>query len=228
MEKVNLPDEVLMGTFIDSLSVHDAIICHLDEVKKGYVCFSESVCSSLISVVSMFGCREIPKPNSFKELLLKLAHFEFEVKVGPAIAAIKLGIPVQHQDFWKKIRCCDLYSIYNALSVSVDKVLKMIDGCSADNPSQERILCYFKQYIGNMNHNQLRVLLRFITGSCTCSANNIKINFNQLEGLGRRPIAHACSSTLDLPTSYSTYTDFAEEFDNVLHNREHTYAMNAL
>lgn len=50
------------------------------------------------------------------------------------------------------------------------------------------------------------------------SAPEIIITFNKLEGLARRPISHTCTSTLELSSSYSSLTEFTEEFLNVIAN----------
>jgi hypothetical protein len=89
----------------------------------------------------------MPKPKNFERLLLQIARFKFEIKVAPAITTIKSGIPVEHKKFWEKMSCGDLYSIYTASSASVDKVIKMIDGCYTNNSCEERVLSYLKQYV---------------------------------------------------------------------------------
>ena len=38
-----------------------------------------------------------------------------------------------------------------------------------------------------------------------CVVPKIYVCFNDLSGFGRRPTAHTCDSTLELPTSYSNY-----------------------
>ena len=45
---------------------------------------------------------------------------------------------------------------------------------------------------------------------------SIKVNFNSLQGLARRPISHTCSCLLELSTSYSSFLEFEQEFSVVL------------
>ena len=40
--------------------------------------------------------------------------------------------------------------------------------------------------------------LRFVTGSSVCIGRSITVEFNNLEGLARCPIAHTCSCVLEL------------------------------
>ena len=122
----------------------------------------------------------------------------------------------------------DLYAIYTALQVSPAKVLALLEDVSLANPNQDRVFGYLQQYIGNMQGDEARNFLRFVTGSSVCSSRAISVSFNTLEGLSRRPIGHTCSSMLELSSSYSSYLDFANEFKCVLSNEEFTWQMDAL
>ena len=77
-----------------------------------------------------------------------------------------------------------------------------------------------------MRNAEVRNFLRFVTGSSTL-VDEIKVTFNGLSGLSRRPIAHTCSCTLELPVSYATYLEFAQEFDAIF-TRELSWIMDAL
>ena len=77
--------------------------------------------------------------------------------------------------------------------------------------NEEQIYGYLVCMIGNMNVNEGRNFLRFVTGSSVCSSMGITITFNSLSGLGRRPIAHTCDCVLELPSTYMNYDDFYNE-----------------
>ena len=66
-----------------------------------------------------------------------------------------------------------------------------------------------------MQPEELRLFMRFITGSCVCTTSKIDITFNSLAGFARRPIAHTCNCTLEIPTTYINY-DFHSEFYSIL------------
>ena len=78
--------------------------------------------------------------------------------------------------------------------------------------------------VGNLNMEDLHHLMRFITGSSVCSESKISIQFNGLTGLARRPIAHTCDCTLELPTAYCNYDDFYEEFCSILAQTSNDFA----
>ena len=53
------------------------------------------------------------------------------------------------------------------------------------------------------------------------------MTFNKLDGLARRPIAHTCGCTIELPVTYSTYTEFQSEMDGILKSQE-AFVMSSL
>ena len=80
------------------------------------------------------------------------------------------------------------------------------------NPAEDRVFGFLLAFIGNMRWSELRLFLRFVTGSSVLLAKKIKVSFNNLTGLARRPISHTCDCTIELPISYATYPEFELEF----------------
>ena len=105
---------------------------------------------------------------------------------------------------------------YIGLSVSPGRVLSILEVNPPANDLESRATDYLKLMIGNMQINELSLFLCFVTGASVCIVPTIKVKFNTLSGLGRRPIAHTCDSLLELPTSYTNYEDFRGEFKNIL------------
>ena len=84
------------------------------------------------------------------------------------------------------------------------------------NRAQQRTFGFLISYIGNLNMKSMRLFFHFVTGSAVRIGKHIAVEFNSLFGLERRPIAHTCTCTLELPITYSTLIEFTNEFDNVL------------
>ena len=223
--KYEVPDDIFMQSFIDSLSIHDAAICKQALSQIHEESFSTVVLSGLQTLFSFYGCREFPKPQTLKKLLLQVAKFEFLAKPYQSIKAIQSGIV--HLSFWNKMSLGELHSIYVAMSVSRTKVLNLIEGCTTCNPEEERVLSYLRQLVGDMHLNDLRLFIQFITGSSVLTAEGINITFNSSTGLGRRPLSHTCSCTLELSTTYVTYTDFCSEWNAILKSEE-SFTMDSL
>ena len=138
------------------------------------------------------------------------------------------GVPEQHKQFWSDMGCGQLYSVYTALQASPQKLLMMLDDVVCMNPNQESVFSYLRQFIGNMQADEVRSFLRFVTGSAACSTNALQVTFNMLTGLARRPIAHTCSYTLELSATYQSYQEFANDFKAVLNAQEFVWVMDGI
>ena len=56
--------------------------------------------SDVISMMSRFGCREMPTPRNLAELIVNVAKYEFCTKPAAAIAMMYYAIPDDHKPFW--------------------------------------------------------------------------------------------------------------------------------
>ena len=67
-------------------------------------------------------------------------------------------------------------------------------------------------FVGDTKRDDIRLFLRFVTGSAVYLEKSIQVTFNNLSGLAHRPVSHTCSCTLELPVSYKTRHEFISEF----------------
>ncbi len=211
---VDIPEAVLFDCFVDTVSSHEGDIIKqaLREIQCGADSFTLSLKSDLINTLSRFDIREVPTPKNLRLMLINISKYEFLAKPVAANMLMNIGVPAQHKPFWKSVDISKFLSIYRAQSVSTSMTLKMFENAEGSNEIQSRILLYLRQYIGNMSNDELRTFLRFVTGAATCSSLQVSLLFNSTDGLSRRPIAHTCSPSLELSTSYKTYKEFVDEF----------------
>ena len=88
-------------------------------------------------------------------------------------------------------------------------------------PMNETERCTFEhleRYLKFLEAN-IGVFLQFLTGRDVLVSKNINVTFNCLDGLQHRPMAHTCGSLLELPSTYQTFNELAEEITFIL--REH-------
>ena len=57
----------------------------------------------------------------------------------------------------------------------------------------------------------MKRFVHFITSADCLTGYPTTINFNLLSGLQRRPIAHTCAPSLEVPTTYESYAEVASE-----------------
>ena len=220
MGPIKVTPQVLLDGFLDYISstergiFKDARKCQSDK-------FPSAMQGGLLDTLSKFGCRQLPTPSNLMSIIERIAEYEF---LAAAISLVHTGIPIPHKPFWIKN---NITSIYNQLTVTAEKVHNLLSLPQASFLSEERVYSYLKTMVGN---DELRSLLRFVTGSSVCNSMYILVTFNTLSGLGRRPIAHTCDSTLELSTTYINYDDFYGDFQAILSkvNKEFSFRMDAL
>ena len=215
---MNIPDDIILESFVDYLVQYEG-----QTLKRAFQAirsnqFSPQLSNELLSLLSRHGCVEVPKPGNLKSLVTQVARHEFTVKVSGATHAIHSGLPQDHQSFWAKFSVTDLYSLYKSLATP-GKVIGMILEPLNMNSAEQRVFNYFLQFIGSLSPDELRLLLRFMTGSSVVLADTIGVTFNATSGMSRFPIAHTCSPAIELPSTYSTYPDFDHDFRCILDSK---------
>ena len=170
----------------------------------------------------------MPTPRNLGKLLASLAKHLFKSQPFAAISSMNEGIPDEHRPFWQAICVEKLYQVFSAMTASPEKVLSKTTEPDFNNANEERVFGYLQQYIGGMKVEESKRFLRFVTGSSVVTVDSIKLSFNALSGLARRPIAHTCSNLLDLPQTYNTFLEFVEEFSVLLANEDFCWSMNSL
>ena len=216
---VEVPSDIILDSFIDYISDADRMLLKSALASKE---FSSEVFGGVLSIVSKYGCRTIPNPSNLKKLILDIAYCEFCVKPAAALNNMHLGVSA-YTSYWSNKSPQEVSVLFNLITITPSKVLnKLTSFCS--NQAEQRIFEYLKTAIGNMGYTKLRLLLRFVTGASVCLSDDIDVTYNNLEGFERRPIAHTCSSTLELPTSYSNYGDFYNDIECVLNTAQDEFA----
>ena len=216
-----LPDDLLLETFLDSLSPHDYMVCKdaLKIAQRSDEYFSSALQMNLVTVLSRYTVRETPKPHNLLSILVSVAKHHFLRKPAYFVSEMRAAFPAQHIPFWSLLSYEHFYDIYRAQQASASKVLALIEDPQTSNPNEERVYGYLQQFIGSLRGDELRSLLRFATGSSVCGS-SITVCFNNLQGLARRPTSHTCSHCLELPSAYSSYGEFQQEFLAVLNGDE--------
>ena len=222
-----VPDRILQETFISSLSIHEALIV-MNALSLRGLTFTNCVKTELMSILSCHGCRAIPQPFTLVQLLVQGSRYTFLIQPAAALHIMNGGIPSKHLPFWKRMTVDNFYSIYSSLSVSKAKILNLLIEPKFLSVPEDEVYQYLKRFIGNMSGDELRTFLRFVTGSLVISVLNIDVIFNSLNSLGRRPVSHTCSATLELSSTYKSLPEFVAEFCAVLSDPVYSWRMDAV
>ena len=211
----------MFESFTGSISAHDAAVIELACKKvDSKESFSESLQVDLLSALSGFDCRKAPSIDTFSRVIHDISNHLFIRKPCAFINDVRAGIPEVHQGFWRALSCHDFYDMYMSMQATPAKVLSMLSEVTPSTPKEETVLSYLCQYIGNMRRKELQIFLRFVTGSSVCTASRLTVCFNNVEGLARRPVVHTCGYTIELSTTYASYSEFSQEFSSILSSKE--------
>ena len=163
--------------------------------------FSDCMQQKIFNVLSRFGCRQVPRLGNLMSCIEDIAKYEFVTKPAAAIIAVHSGILRAHQKFWKDQSVSTISRMYTNFTVTPKKVNELLLQPEFMSENEERVYGYLVCMIGNVNINEGRNFLRFVTGSSVCSTKGITISFNTLSGLARRPIANTCDCMLELSST---------------------------
>jgi len=100
-----------------------------------------------------------------QQLVAEVARNEFTIKAAGATCAMHVGIPEKHKEFWSGHSIEELYEIYKSLNGRPDKFIKRLIEPEEMSSNEARVYEYFIQFIGSLDVDDLRLLMRFITGS---------------------------------------------------------------
>ena len=183
--------------------------------------------TKIIGLLSRFGCTEMPTSKNLLRLITGVAKYHFMGKIFGTLFTMRAGVPLLYHTFWETFSVEELFTLYKALNATTASVLTMLKEPEYMNVAQERLFSYLTTYIGNMKSDELRLFLRFVTGSSVVVAQHISIFFNLLSGVARRPISHTCDCSLQLSIDYSTFPEFEQEFSKVL-SSEYSWYMDGI
>ena len=225
---VEISDKIIIDSFIDYLASYESssISQALSEVGKSKE-LSPSMQAQLISILSRLGCVEVPTKKNLQKVILSTARHLFLGKTLGMLYTLHSGVPKPFRSFFETLSFNDFFTLYKALNATPKRVLQLVEEPGGMNSAQERVFSYLTTYISNCKQDELRLLLRFVTGSSVLLDKTIKVTFNRLSGLARRPISHTCDCLVELPLSYSTYPEFEQELSRVL-ACEASWAMDAI
>lgn len=95
------------------------------------------------------------------------------------------------------------------------KVISMLQASPVTSAEGET-LAHMKRFIRGLDEGKLATFLRFTTASDVLVTDTLKVVFTSHEGLQRRPVAHTCGFTLEVPSTYSSFCELREEFMGIL------------
>ena len=216
-EERDISDSFLLEAFSLYISKDEAET--LKQCKEGKL---EANDDDILEVLSSYKCFKSPTKENIELIITQLAHQELVQKPRyisncwkPVITSLK--------SFSQFRSLGSMTEMYEAKKPTGKKAIKLLVA-NPQNESERSSFDHLKRYIKkSLDEVALKAFLQFTTGSDVIAVTEITASFNSLDGAHRSPIAviaRTCGSVLEVPTTYQSYNELAEEFSNLISNKE--------
>ncbi|KAK3097567.1 hypothetical protein FSP39_010956 [Pinctada imbricata] len=164
----------------------------------------------LYDIFSQFDLKRVPRQTNMDRIIREMAHKEL---IQAAMFVSDCWYPVLRGLHLPVEKLLSLYKDLIPNPRRVLSLLKFPDDLCADGQTTSN---HLKRFIRGLDDNLLTRFLRFCTGADLLTEGSITVSFVDVQGVQRQPVAHTCSSMLELPKKYDNYLQFRSEFSNVL------------
>ena len=161
------------------------------------------------------GCKRVPKQEQIRDTISEIAHKE-------QIQACQYIIDCWHEPCRSLkpviFNVTELVNVLNrAIPATNKKVIYLLEVIpEPQNNGQRDAISYLKRYLRGLDTERLMKVLRFLTGASVICVDKISVSFTCLDGFERRPVAHTCAPSLELPSTYRNFPEFRQEMNSIL------------
>ena len=212
-EEKDISDSFLLEAFSLYISKDEAET--LKQCKEGKL---EANDDDVLEVLSSYKCYKNPTKENTELIITQLAHQEL-VQKPKYISNCWKPIITSLKSFSQFRSLGSMTEMYEAKKPTGKKVIKLLVA-NPQNESERSSFDHLKRYIKSLDEVALKAFLQFTTGSDVIAVTEITVSFNSLDRAHRSPIARTCGPVLEVPTTYQSYNELAEEFSNLISNKE--------
>ena len=180
---------------------------------------AQEIDTVIIPMLSRFNSSQIVSKVNINQIILSVAQYILLSSPFYALSEMRRGMLSANHELWEACDQSVVIKLYNALSPTPERVWSMVLEPTFKNALEARVFDYFRRFIFSQCDRSLCSLHHFITGKPQCGLQSITVQFHTPSSeFQRRPTSSTCSMTLDLPTTYDSFTSFSSEFSYVLNN----------
>ena len=205
-----IPKDWLVESFHQYISKDES-----DTLKRSISdeCPDPSLDEDVADVLSSYKCRRVIKKSSMPKIIEELAHQEI-IQRPKYVANAWSPILKQLKGFKQFETVESLVSFYEAKKPNQKKVCKLFISSPASDAERE-CFSHLKRFVKSLDDNVISVFLQYVTGSNIIAVDSIEVAFSDESGNARRPVAHTCAPLLIIPSTYQSYNELSEEFNNI-------------
>ncbi|XP_078018787.1 uncharacterized protein LOC144458879 [Epinephelus lanceolatus] len=168
----------------------------------------------LLDLFTRMGSHFLPPKNSMQPAIETMAHKAILQEPKYIVDCFSTPMALVQQKLSDKE---SVLSLYESKKATGKRVLQLFETTKMVLSQREQATFnHLQRYVKNADQTKAEKILRFCTGSSVICVDKIMVCFNAETGLNRRPVAHTCGATLEVPCTYSSYPEFRTEFDNIL------------
>lgn len=208
-----VPDSIIVESFMKYLSSSE------EELVREYMTrdsFPDNIedQEEFLDFLERFKCRTVVKKENINNIITEIGQQELMQKPHLMVAT--------WQPILQKLKNYPHFQTLSALNVFYDnakpttkRILRLLDANPSSDAERDAFR-FLQQYVRGLDGNKVLQFLRFVTATDILISGKIQVTFIKSEGAARRPIAHTCGPVLEIPSTYSNYCEFREEFNNIL------------
>lgn len=206
-------DEILVESFLKHLHFKEGKI--ISEALKNH--FEPMIVSDILSD---FGLNVLPTERNVKQFIIEASKTAFIRKPFFWMSFIKNGMG----NFWHGICSEDIHSLYTSAIPNAVSFLNFCD-VEEENTKDGKCTTWFNRYIRCCTVEELKTLLRFVTGSSQILPQmRIKVRWENTIGENMRPRTATCFKLLYLSRNHTSFSKFSDNI-NVYINSEYSWEM---
>ncbi|XP_030580814.1 uncharacterized protein LOC115777119 [Archocentrus centrarchus] len=202
--------DILMSSFLNYLppversAVEKALNGTMDESDE----------EDLLDLFTRMGSHSLPPQNNMQPAIEAMAHKAILQEPKYVVDCFSTAMACVQLKLSNRESVVSLYETKKATGKRVSQLFQTTKVMLSQ--IEQTTFNHLQRYVKNADESKAEKILRFCTGSSVICVDKILVCFNAETGLNRRPVAHTCGATLEVPCTYTCYPDFRTEFDNIL------------
>ncbi|XP_057296222.1 uncharacterized protein LOC130625171 [Hydractinia symbiolongicarpus] len=200
-----VPEELLISSFLKYLSSDESqLVTKAIGKNEG-----ENVIHSdeFAEILEQFKCKTVVTESNVKTVIIELARQEL-VQKSHIIAS---SWEIAFSELKKKPEFSSMENIvkfYERLEPTTKKVVALFKNVHTSSSAEQDSFNYLKRYVRGLETIMLKKFRKFITGSDNMVVDTVEKIFTRPESnFSRRPVAHTCTPSLELPSTYNNYCE---------------------
>ncbi|XP_052409821.1 uncharacterized protein LOC127956082 [Carassius gibelio] len=167
----------------------------------------------LLDILSRMGGHAVPDGDAIKDTIIQTAHKQLIQEPMYALKMMAASAQCTLKSLLPTVSA--VLALYESKIPTPKGIIALLKP-NEKQPSHSKTMQFLKLFIRSLDKDKLRKFLRFTTGADVICVSHIDVEFTDVRGLQRCPVAHTCGPLLQIPCTYSTYSEFRREFGSVL------------